>query len=793
MRPLISDLLQRYKEIDKNEWSPDMLVVLDQAIKSLDWDDSEVNLEKALRKYAESHGVKNVENLADGEMKRAILFLLGEEWSHLFCEYLRLEAKFPFETGPFRRALRNPNVLPHIRHIAWVLKNFILMSATGFPPTAWLGNMREFKEVYLPFDDLYAVLIHCGNREAIDFFKGALTSETNHQELDWDHFRAISKSGHEELLELEGKLLLAARLQEGLRQAIMETADEGVPDSYIHILKVVKDNDLQRFAAIKRGFAVTTGLSDTGASAHITQKTFDLMYTYLTNLDEARKDVCSKDVMKVYLSLWAIGFYNVEDMKEPILHLIREGSPHQIGAALILLGNIRSDDLNALLAAEALRLHYDDLGVVAGAIPLYLGNFYSMDMDEELALVQKNPDKPAYDVARYLGNVENALKDFEILGNIYDRLQKKLIIDPYVFPWYAQTLTKDSVATKLCKLAQLIRTPEIVDRTLKYISGVDSYYRDSKIKILLSYPTTQNQVDYLIENMGSGSEDAKKEVCLIVERLFKEGKLKNSDIRKMENLLRLKASETRVAIIRILGELPDKEAEESARRLLKDKVAMRRLAGLEIVKHWNDKKKRLSLVEALKPDIESISQPDAQEKKMISGILGTKKDKGKLAVETYSMENGFGLYDPNDNPKIAVVCPADFNAEKALAFENPKEAIELMKKLMKLIEKNADLEFKNNRGETYRIGNSVISLHNCLKHRVMKLAYPEIWLNFFKEEIKTTQNLLRLALPTLYSDYRDKTFLPVIKKILGKAYNPELYREIEAEKYYNSADCPEPL
>ena len=55
------------------------------------------------------------------------------------------------------------------------------------------------------------------------------------------HFTAIAKSENPELLELEGKLLLAARLQEGLRQAILETMDSGKPESYIRLLKVVKD------------------------------------------------------------------------------------------------------------------------------------------------------------------------------------------------------------------------------------------------------------------------------------------------------------------------------------------------------------------------------------------------------------------------------------------------------------------------------------------------------------------------------------------------------------------------
>ncbi|MCS2815779.1 hypothetical protein NXX52_28785 [Bacteroides ovatus] len=69
-----------------------------------------------------------------------------------------------------------------------------------------------------------------------------LTSENNANRLNQGHLQAIAVSGYRPLLELEGKLLLAAKLQEGLRQAIVETMDEGCPESYLHLFSVICDN-----------------------------------------------------------------------------------------------------------------------------------------------------------------------------------------------------------------------------------------------------------------------------------------------------------------------------------------------------------------------------------------------------------------------------------------------------------------------------------------------------------------------------------------------------------------------
>ena len=126
-------------------------------------------------------------------------------------------------------------------------------------------------------EDWTAAQIAEGNQTVIEYLHNVLTSENNANRLNRGHLKAIAMSGYRPLLELEGKLLLAAKLQEGLRQAIVETMDEGCPESYLHLLTVIYENGLQRFASVKRGIAVSTGIGEQDSSERVTNKYIELI------------------------------------------------------------------------------------------------------------------------------------------------------------------------------------------------------------------------------------------------------------------------------------------------------------------------------------------------------------------------------------------------------------------------------------------------------------------------------------------------------------------------------------
>lgn len=176
-----------------------------------------------------------------------------------------------------------------------------------------------------------------GNATVIEYLQNVLTSENNANRLNQGHLQAIAASGYRPLLELEGKLLLAAKLQEGLRQAIVETMDEGCPESYLYLFSIIYDNGLQRFASVKRGIAVSTGIGEQDSSDRITNKYVELIRHFLNNQEDAREALQSKDTTKLYLALWSIGFYNTEDIQALIPQIIKEGAKYQVETLLYFL------------------------------------------------------------------------------------------------------------------------------------------------------------------------------------------------------------------------------------------------------------------------------------------------------------------------------------------------------------------------------------------------------------------------------------------------------------------------
>ena len=65
--------------------------------------------------------------------------------------------------------------------------------------------------------------------------------------------RGIVMSRDTGLYKVLGDFLLAARLQEGARQAVCETMDAGRPEAFLSLFQVIEDHDLDPFFFCKAG------------------------------------------------------------------------------------------------------------------------------------------------------------------------------------------------------------------------------------------------------------------------------------------------------------------------------------------------------------------------------------------------------------------------------------------------------------------------------------------------------------------------------------------------------------
>ena len=141
-----------------------------------------------------------------------------------------------------------------------------------------------------------------------------------------DIIRGIFYSGDKELHSLLGELLIAARLQEGLRQAICENMDCGTIDGFREIFHVIEKNDLLRFSAVRRAVATWIGMIDPENLKRSSDKTFILMKEVVDDRSKAFAMLDTNDAVSILVGLWGLGFYEVNDAVSAMEKITATGS-----------------------------------------------------------------------------------------------------------------------------------------------------------------------------------------------------------------------------------------------------------------------------------------------------------------------------------------------------------------------------------------------------------------------------------------------------------------------------------
>lgn len=127
------------------------------------------------------------------------------------------------------------------------------------------------------FSLIYAAEIDRGNQAVINAIRDLILSENNTAYLDREMILGILRSDNRELQKLLGDLLLAARLQEGLRQVICEAMDEGTKEAFLILLHVIEANDLIRYSSVKRAVSTWIGIFDEKSVDRVNGKLLNLM------------------------------------------------------------------------------------------------------------------------------------------------------------------------------------------------------------------------------------------------------------------------------------------------------------------------------------------------------------------------------------------------------------------------------------------------------------------------------------------------------------------------------------
>ncbi len=423
-----------------------------------------------------------------------------------------------------------------------------------------------------------------GNADFIAEVRRIILGES---EVDIDELliRGVLQSANAELHELLGKLLLAARLQEGLRQAICENADMGTVEGFLCIMRVIHEHGLIRYSSVKRAFGVWTGLIanlyDARAAdlERISEKTEAQAWQLLKDASARAAALETEDSMQIYLALWACGVYEAQDAAAHIRRFSERGTHHQLLTACYALRQFCEPHLSHPVAAELVARH-DEQDVLAAAMPSFMPRVSSLVADaEHLHACLPKGQRPTLRLRDYFAGRAEAEASFERLLAIYSGIKGKAEeFKPCIFPWNSEKLEKEEIAERLCWLAAALQDNERIDRALDFLPDI-GYLRKRYILLLLIAPQTEKQRRALVELVGDKQEDARRQAFA----LLRDMELSAEHYALAESMLRYKNADMRGMLMDLLLRQEDAALHACVERLLADRKEEKRTAGLDMV------------------------------------------------------------------------------------------------------------------------------------------------------------------------------------------------------------------
>lgn len=600
-----------------------------------------------------------------------------------------------------------------------------------------------------------AYCIDKGMPETIKYVREVLGTGTEGN-LTYGMLRAAFTSNSTELHELAGKLLLAAKLQEGLRQVICESVDCANVLAFKHILGVITDNDLIRYSAVKRAVATWTGIIaiESGNLDRISNKTLELINGCLN--DEAFRKEClaSDDAMKVHIGLWSAAVNDANDCVQLIENYCDNGTHPQLAAAAYFLRETWSRELRAKIAKKLLLTHSDELDIMA----------LSLDDLFTCGTLNWNLYDPKLRFKECFESKDEANEVYAKLFELYEQIPKKeLVFSPCVFPWNDEKLTRSCIVCKLIFVAAVTQDSDKIDTMCQKLSEKDlTNYgtRSHEIEMMLSDTKTEVQLDALVAEVADREEYSRNTAFKLVREQIK--KLKPKQFRALEDMLRYKSAEVRENVIELLMKMGDDELFECAERLVSDKKEEKRTAGLDIIMQIGKDEKRTNLYERCLPLAKLIEKPTSKEQILIDQLTG--------GADKQESVYGHGLYSESDSyePQISKEYIDECNAIFTEFFPNGAVAGKKrskgnadfaapMKALDKLIEENKNYEFTNEWDEQVLFG-SCRYFEEKTADGELRVPLAEVWDKFYDEQIKSPALLERMRMASCNDVNMDEVY-----------------------------------
>ena len=420
------------------------------------------------------------------------------------------------------------------------------------------------------------------------------------------------------------QLLLAAQLQEGLRQMILESLDETSLASLQHFIGVILGHNLTRFSSVVRAVDVWFGFGWEAPQQSVIKRTLELSQTFLSDHAAAEKAVNSKDNIERYVSLWAVGVRSVQQALDLAVKAIQDPQTSHEGRIV------------TLYFVQQTQITYTDIATYAEA---HFGEAADLDYWLLQNLPKGSPSPALFDRMQAVAKtLPKEGKHFEGVG----------------FRWLSFTLKPQDIYRFLIgeaneeqqeRLAAELSEIPVEERqnllqNVYPVLGRGRYYYESeaeKKKKPEKYPADSWQRALV----RTALNDKAAMVAGIAFDIFKKIPLVHEDILAIEQVLSRKNKEQRKESVALLIKQPESVLKDSTSRLIVSKSADQRLAALEILSVLQEEQR---LTDYVTEQVEAYRgrKLTKNEQVLMDKLAYNSDETGEVR---YDLSNGFGVID----------------------------------------------------------------------------------------------------------------------------------------------------
>lgn len=713
-------------------------------------------LQKALSK-----GMKPSEYAGKAlQWMRELGFIAPAYWEELLAAMDRLLEQ-PYSHGWERRSYRSTDYGAYAQRINTLLIDFVrdvllpfklvdLLTGNGPETVAEYMNKSSWDRVTTALVARIASALDRNDKQVEKAIRDMIDGDVQPVFMR-EVIRGILWSHRSDMHELLGRLLVAARLQEGLRQAICENADMGSPEAFLAMIDVIEQNDLIRFSSVKRAVGTWLGLisEESGSLDRVSSKSITLISRCLK--DEAFIEEClsGEDSMQIHIGLWAIGVKDVRAAVRRAEQLAMQGTHHQRLTAGYFVQGLQMTADQAALAVKVITACPEEADTVAMYLPMMIPNALP-----QLAWRMKREGDAAWQ--DYFISEQEARSFHALLVSIRSQVTKKQVFDPCVFPWHKAVLEKGDLSARICVIARLLKDDALIDDSIQYFADCDSLHRETLLQYSYGRMRTPRQRQMVLSSVCDKADGSRRTAIKLVDAM----QLTAGDYAELEKLLRFKYADSRTALIRWLMKQPDDALFDSLTRLLGDtKSEERRMAALDIIKLLTEEDKRTALITRCAQLVTAYENPSAKEKTLLDSLL---EKFGTSAAGEEPLYTEADMYRPviPDTPELeqAVRTYMRYFPESQLAdrlggkkrrwlealftkkSDTLSQAREDLGSLLKCYEQHKMDPVKNNAGEDTLLCN--IRFLNIGRARVV---HHQVWDAWYQERINSPERLARMC------------------------------------------------